>query len=33
MTRQEIDARVDLLVGRKQGTTRYVSKGKRRKKK
>lgn len=25
MTRPEIDARIDLLVGRKKGTRRYVS--------
>lgn len=29
MTRAEIDVRVDLLVGRKAGATRYVSQRKR----
>lgn len=28
MTRPEIDARIDLLVGRKKGTKRYVSRRK-----
>jgi hypothetical protein len=28
MTRPEIDARIDLIVGRKKNTTRYVSKRK-----
>lgn len=28
MSQPEIDARIDLLVGRKKGTTRYVSAGK-----
>lgn len=28
MTRPEIDARIDLLVGRKKATRRYVSMGK-----
>lgn len=28
MTKPEIDARIDLLVGRKKNTTRYVSKRK-----
>lgn len=32
MTRHEIDARIDLLIGRKKNTTRYVARGKGKKK-
>jgi hypothetical protein len=29
MTQSEIDTRIDLLLGRKKNTSRYVAKGKR----